>query len=125
MSEYNFELGQGTDKRLVFSLSAADCMGRKVAFDLTGYSAAMQLRTATFAPEADDTLTTGNGRLLLDETAGTITAVFPHQVTEKYQARTYVYDIEITNPASEISRILSGKIKVTPEVTRVDASEKV
>ena len=118
MSECTLEVGQGTDVRYVLALTAKDSDGNTAAFDLTGYSAAMQLRTAVYATEAQDTLTTANGRLEIDATAGKITLKFPHEVTETYPPRTFVFDVEITNSLGEISRILSGRIKVTAEVTR-------
>lgn len=121
MSEFNFEIGQGTDKRLVLALTSKGADGTAEVFDLNGYSVAMQLRTATYAPEAIDTLTSANGRLVVDADAGKITVIFPHDITEAYPPRTFVYDVEITNFEGEISRILSGRIKVTPEVTRVSS----
>ncbi len=125
MSEFNFEIGQGTDKRLVLALTSKGADGTAEVFDLNGYSVAMQLRTATYAPEAIDTLTSANGRLVVDADAGKITVIFPHDITEAYPPRTFVYDVEITNFEGEISRILSGRIKVTPEVTRVSSEEQL
>lgn len=121
MNDYDFEIGQGTDKRLVLALSSKTSDGEKAAFDLTGYTAAMQLRTTAYATEAADTLTSENGRLQIDAENGKITVIFPHDITEAYPPRTFVYDVEITNFEGEISRILSGRIKVTPEVTRVSS----
>jgi len=65
----NFTLDQGSDKTVSFILS-----DKNGPLDLTGYSAAMQLRRYAFSEEAIDTLTTCNGRLLLDESAGKVTA---------------------------------------------------
>ncbi len=123
MNEYNFEILQGSDKQLILALTGDDEAGNKVIYDLWGHTAAMQVRTATYATEAADTLTTANGRLAIDPEAGKITVNFPHEVTEKYPVRGLVYDLEIKNSAGEITRILSGKIKVTPEVTRVQSEE--
>lgn len=123
MNEYNFELPQGSDKSFVLVLTGDDAEGNKIVYDLWGYTAAMQLRTATYAAEAVDTLTTGNGRMVIEPEAGKITVNFPHVVTEKYPARTLVYDLEIQNSSGEITRILSGKVKVLPEVTRVQSDE--
>lgn len=118
MTQCVLEVGQGTDVRYVLALKTKDSDGNLVPFDLTDYSAAMQLRTATYATQAQDTLTTANGRLEIDATAGKIALKFTHDVTAAYPVRTFVFDVEITNALGEITRILSGRIKVTAEVTR-------
>ncbi len=118
MSNVVLEVGQGTDARYVLALKTKDSDGNWIPFDLTDYSAAMQLRTATYSPQAQDTLTTANGRLEIDATAGRIALKFPHDVTATYPVRTFVFDVEIKNLLGEITRILSGRIKVTAEVTR-------
>lgn len=123
MNEYNFEILRGSDKQLILALTGEDADGNKIVYDLQGHTAAMQIRTATYAAEAVDTLTTANGRLVIDPDAGKITVNFPHDVTEKYPVRSLVYDLEIKNASEEITRILAGKIKVTPEVTRVQSEE--
>lgn len=111
----NFTLDQGSDKTVSFILS-----DKNGPLDLTGYSAAMQLRRYAFSEEAIDTLTTCNGRLLLDESAGKVTAKFKHENTEGYPGDT----VELQSPDGEITRVVEGKIKVSPEVTRVKCARK-
>lgn len=115
----NFTLDQGSDKTVSFVLS-----DKNGPIDLTGYSAAMQLRRFAFSEEAIDTLTTCNGRLLLDESAGKVTAKFKHENTEGYPGNTVLYDLELQSPDGEITRVVEGKIKVSPEVTRVKCARK-
>lgn len=115
----NFTLDQGSDKTVSFILS-----DKSGPLDLTGYSAAMQLRRYAFSEEAIDTLTTCNGRLLLDESAGKVTAKFKHENTEGYPGDTVLYDLELQSPDGEITRVVEGKIKVSPEVTRVKCARK-
>lgn len=110
----HFNIDQGADCIIHFSLK-----DKRGAIDLTGYSAAMQIRRYTFSQEAVDTLTTCNGRLSIDAEAGRITATFPHDITEKYPPDTMVYDIELESDTGEITRIIEGKVRVSPEVTRV------
>ena len=114
-----FTLDQGSDKTVSFILS-----DKNGPLDLTGYSAAMQLRRYAFSEEAIDTLTTCNGRLLLDESAGKVTAKFKHENTEGYPGDTVLYDLELQSPDGEITRVVEGKIKVSPEVTRVKCARK-
>lgn len=115
MAEYDFRINQGADLTVPFLL--LDDSGRSI--DLTGYTAAMQVRIRVYSTEAVDTLTSENGRLVIESSEGRITAKFPHEITETYPAQTLVYDIEITSAENEITRILQGKIIVSAEVTRV------
>ena len=115
MAEYNFKVNQGADLTVPFLL--LDDSGKGI--DLTGYTAAMQVRIRVYSTEAVDTLTSENGRLVIEASEGRITAKFPHELTETYPAQTLVYDIEITSAENEKTRILQGKIIVSAEVTRV------
>ena len=71
---HNFSLDQGSDKVVYFVLR-----DKSGPIDLSGYSAAMQVRRYAFSEAAIDTLTTCNGRLLIDGPAGKITAKFNHR----------------------------------------------
>lgn len=110
----NFKLDQGADAVISFVLR-----DKSGPLDLTGYTAAMQMRVSVFASEAIDTLTTDNGRLTIDALEGKITASFPHAITGAYPAQVVVYDLEIESADGIIKRVLEGNIKICPEVTRV------
>lgn len=112
---YNFSIAQGTDSTVPFLLS--DSTGTTI--DLTGYTAAMQLRVQVNSLQAVDTLTTENGRITITPTEGMISCVFPHEQTAQYPASNLVYDLEITSPGDEVTRVVQGRICVSPEVTRV------
>ena len=86
---HNFSLDQGSDKVVYFVLR-----DKSGPIDLSGYSAAMQVRRYAFSEAAIDTLTTCNGRLLIDSPAGKITAKFNHENTEQYPGDSVLYDIE-------------------------------
>lgn len=117
---YDFCINQGTD--LTVPLVLTDATGEPV--DLEGYTAAMQIRTLVESPEAVDTLTTGNGRILLEADQGKLTLKFPNEVTALFPAQQMVYDVEITSGGGEITRILQGKVSVSPEVTRVSGTDQ-
>ena len=112
--QYNIELDQGSASN--FAITLKDQAGK---LDLTGFTAAMQIRSTPFSSEAVDTLTTDNGRLQIDVEQSKILVSFPCFVTETYPAQKMVYDIEIESEGGEITRILEGSIKVCREVTRV------
>lgn len=88
-------------------------------FDLSGYTARMQVRrtidSATFLLE----LTTENGALTINP-AEAINEIFidvSASVTASVST-SGVYDMEIIDPSGIVSRILEGNFTVSPEVTR-------
>lgn len=111
---YNFTIEQGCDFARGFYFR--DCGG---SVDLTGYTAAMQIRQSKRAREAVDTLTTENGRLILDKKKAKIDVVIPHDVTANYPATKLVYDLVIKSSEGYVYRVLQGAISVDGGVTRV------
>ena len=115
MAEFNFKLNQGACLSVPFLLLDDS----ETPIDLTGFSAAMQLRKNYYSKEAIDTLTSDNGRLVIDAKKGCITAMFHHEETQAYPAQVVVYDLEITSKDGQRTRIVEGKITIRAEVTRV------
>lgn len=121
MSRYDFSIPQGTDKTITFVLSVAtSSKDTRTKPDLTGCTAAMQLRQKFESSLAVDTLTTENGRLQMDANAGKITAVFTHQLTKTYPVQRLVYDMKLISADHTVSRVVWGTLDVLPEVTRHD-----
>jgi hypothetical protein len=85
--------------------------------NLTGYSARLQVRETHRSPNTLVSLTTENG-ITLGDKQGTIQIVIPADVTTYFHPTNYVYDLELVSPGGEVTRILEGTFKVTPEVTR-------
>ena len=80
---YNFTLNQGATFNKQMTVKENNS-----PLNLTGYTAAMQLRSAT----------------------ATATAALEEGI--------YVYDLEITTSAGVVTRLLQGQVTVSPEVTR-------
>ena len=114
-ARYDFKLNQGTDLTVPFFLT--DEQGQPL--NLSGYSAQMQLRANGYTGSLVDTLTTSNGSLQIEPSEGSLSLVFTHEKTEKYPATSLAYDIELISAANQITRVVEGKITVSPEVTRV------
>ena len=106
---YNFILEQGATFTRTLTLQE-----NSSAMNLTGYSAASQMRstadTSTVAGTFTATVSNASG--------GVITLSMTATQTGNIEEGIYVYDIEITSGAGSITRILQGKVTVTANVTR-------
>ena len=110
---YNFTIDQGAHFERVVAITNSD----DELFDLTGYTARMQIRTEIDSPDVVISLTTQNGRITLGGEAGTITLVILAADTANITSDG-VYDIEIIDGQNRVFRVLKGKIRLEPEVTR-------
>ena len=112
---YNIVINQGTD--WFFNVTYDQPDGTPV--NITGYSAAMQLRSFPNSPIAVLTLTTGDG-ITIDGTAGTLELHATNEQTSAIDEGNYFYDLEITAPGTGIvTRLIQGIAEVSAEVTRV------
>ena len=114
-AKYCFSIEQGTDLRVPFVLKDSEGM----PLNLDGCAFRMQMRKSLYDLDAVDTLTTANGRIVCEPAAGRFELIFPNDVTEAYPVQALLYDIELVTAGSEVRRIVEGRIKVLPEVTRV------
>lgn len=99
---------------LTLALLWKDGAGNPV--DMTGFTAAMQVRKTKDADTAVLTLTTENGGILLDA-QGNINLLASAEATSDISEGQYVYDLEI-NSGTQIVRLLEGAFVVSGEVTR-------
>jgi len=108
---YNITCPQGAtfDRTLTVTVGTA-------AMNLTGYTAAMQVREAVGAATALISLTNGNG-ITLGGTAGTIGILVSATASAAVAAGSYSYDLEL-NSGGTITRLLEGSFNVTGNVTR-------
>lgn len=131
---YNITCQQGSTFDLQMTLQytnpdyPANCVNVNVCpefllWDLTGYTARMQVRKYIDSATPIATLTTENlssFRITLgnpDPVDGTIT-LFMRAEDTRAIATSGVYDIEIISPSNEVDRILQGEFMLSPEVTR-------
>jgi hypothetical protein len=85
--------------------------------DLTGYSAALQVRETYDSASTVVSLTNGSG-ITLGGVLGTINIVVASTATAAIPAGYYLYDLEITTGAGVKDRLIEGKFTVTPEITK-------
>lgn len=87
--------------------------------DLTDYVAWLQVRANWYNDTALLTLSSiDNGGIALGGVTGTIDLELEADMTTEIDWRDGVYDLELTSPMSKVIRLIEGRIRVTPEVTR-------
>lgn len=111
---YNFTMDQGSDWDL--NVVYQDSSGNPI--NITGYTAAMQLRQNYNSETADLTLSTSNGGIVITGALGKLVLHATAVQTGLLEAGFYVYDLEITS-GGVVTRIIQGQITVAGEVTRV------
>jgi len=117
---YNITCEQGTD----FSRSCilkypdpADPTGSTyLLYDLTGYTARMQVRRTLESASPEIELTTANSGILLGGVAGTIEIVMTNTQTAALDSDG-VYDLEIISSVGAVSRVIQGTFTLDLEVT--------
>lgn len=85
--------------------------------NLSGYTAAMQVRASRCAPNVISTLTSANAKIALGGALGTITLTLTATETAALPIGEFVYDLELTT-GSTVYRLLAGTFTVSGEVTR-------
>lgn len=122
---YNMTCQQGSTFTRTIEIEqpdlAADPTGNTfIPFDLSGYTARMQVRRTIDSSSFLLELTTSNGGLTINPVNGDTNkiAVFvPANVTASVST-SGVYDIEIISADNTVSRVLQGVFNLSPEVTR-------
>jgi hypothetical protein len=90
-----------------------------VPVNLTGCTAALQLRSLPNDPTAALTLTTANGGITLTALTGNIAVSATATQTRAIDEGYYYYDLEVTATATGVvTRIAQGQILVSAEITR-------
>lgn len=85
---------------------------------LAGYTARMQIRQSLTAPAFLLELTTVNGRIVIDDTAKTITLTIAATDTAAIAWKTGVYDLEMVSPGGVVTQLLSGNVSAIEEATK-------
>jgi hypothetical protein len=86
------------------------------AVNLTGYSAAMQVRENASSSATILSFTNGSG-ITLGGTAGTIAVTASASTMGSAIPGNYVYDLEL-NSGSQVTRLIQGGFAIQAEVTR-------
>jgi hypothetical protein len=108
----NLIIDQGADWYVTFVYE--DSTGTPI--NITGFTAAMQLRSLPSDSATALSLTTGSGITITGAT-GTIAIHATAAQTGAIQAGVYYYDLEITG-SGIVTRLIQGQITVSAQVTR-------
>jgi len=116
---YNMTCDQGSTFVRTFVVQQQDAVDPTVyhPYDLTGYTARMQIRRDEFATATLAELTTANGKISINGPTGTVTVSMTAEQTALIE-RSGVYDIEIVSPSTEVHKIVRGAFNLNLEVTR-------
>jgi hypothetical protein len=90
----------------------------KVAINLTGVTARMQIRDDVDSALVRLELTTSNAGLVITPLLGRIDIYISNAVTSALPGYGGVYDMEFVFPSGDITRLVEGSINFIPEVTR-------
>lgn len=86
--------------------------------DLTNFTARMQIRSDINSADIIVSLTTENGGITLGGANGMITLLISATATAAFTFQSAVYDLEIVDAGGVVTRLLSGNITLSQEVTR-------
>jgi hypothetical protein len=112
--KYNVLVECGATFKLTLILGAAG-----MPVNLTGYKARAQMREGYDAKEAFLTFTTDDGSIVFDAVAGKVTLIASAAATSAVQVDGGVWDLELVDPLGDVTRLLQGKVVVSPESTKI------
>jgi hypothetical protein len=120
--KYNITCQQGSTFDLLMTLRYPDPDSPEfdptyLNWDLTGYTARMQVRKYVDSATVVIALTTENDRIVLGGETGTLQLFIRAEDTRTITTSGF-YDIEIISPSNEVDRIIEGTFTLSPEVTR-------
>jgi hypothetical protein len=118
---YNLFIEQGATFARLVEIEYPDPSDQTIflPFDLTGFSASMQIRRTVDSPTAQIALTSSNGSIEMQPN-GMLNAIRLYMSPQQTSSLTSdgVYDIEIQDGGGNIQRILRGAVTLSLEVTR-------
>lgn len=109
--KYNIVADQGATFNLNFTVKTDG-----VAWDLTGYSARMQVSKSTSSATNLLDLSTYGLDIELNN-VGEVTVTASSVAMAAIPAGRWVYNFELTSPGSEVTRLLEGRFIVSAEVS--------
>jgi hypothetical protein len=97
------------------TLTLKDSAGATV--NLTGFTGAMSLKESPTATATIISLTTSNGRMTINGSAGTVALLISASDTAGLEPDDGVFDIEITSGAAVVTRLIEGTYSIRRNIT--------
>jgi hypothetical protein len=82
--------------------------------DLTGYTAASQMRKSYQSTVAYNFTTS-----ISNPTQGRVRVELSSEQSRAIPAGKYLYDLEVTSPSGERTRVVEGIVLINPEITKI------
>jgi len=101
-----------------FVLSIAAQNADKSVMNLSGYTGRMQIRDAAGGASTYLDATSANGMIAVNGPAGVVTVTVGADVTDPMTWKNGVYDLEVTNGATNVIRLAEGFASFSAEVTQ-------
>jgi hypothetical protein len=112
-AKYNLTCEQAATFTFQFVIKTDD-----VAWNLTGYSAVMTIKSFLNSTTSTHVSSIANGEIAVNASIGRLTITIGAVDTTTFDPGKYVYDIVLTaGVGGTVTRILEGKFIVTPGVT--------
>ena len=106
----NLTVNTGTTFSQIFTLESADTNS---ATDLTGFTASAQMRKHPGSSSATNFTTS-----IINATAGRIRVGLTTSQTSILKPGRFMYDVLVTDPSGEVTRVLEGSVLVREGVTK-------
>ena len=110
---HDLNVDQGSDFEV--QLQLLDALDEPL--DLTGCSAAMDLRKSFRGASFLSLTSDEGGGLTIDAESGTITIDITHEQSSALGYGVYLYDLELIFPDETVWRVIEGRLNNRPEVT--------
>jgi hypothetical protein len=112
----NLTIDQGADWYVNFTYYTDTTQTTPV--NLTGYTAALQLRSEPYDATAALSLSSPSNGIVITGATGFIAVHATAAQTGAIQEGYYYYDLEITSSTGIVTRLIQGQILLSPQVTR-------
>jgi len=115
-ANYDILIEQGATFNLTIRWKDSDGQG----IDLDGFEARMQIRKSSQSDTVELELTSDGSdeSITFGSDYGFINIDVDANITAGLEIRRGVYDLELINPAGDVTRLVQGSVTISPEVTK-------
>lgn len=93
-------------------------------YDLTGYTARMQIRKSQQSPVLFDA-TTANGKIVITPAQGKIVVTMTAAESSALNTKGAQYDLEAISGGGIVYRVVQGSVTISPNITQAEGEPEV